>query len=197
MTYQINAELTVRGLRARVDRAEADLLKARLALEELYVGEKLPTAHMYAGSLFVRRSTADRWRAEAFAAAKKAYERDPNPAPDDSPPADDEGDDAPHDAPEDQDDAEKRRRKKAKEAKEREGCDDKDVEEAEARAYIATNGRIGSYLSAVKYSAKAILAAGAKYRAGTVGTELPPKGTLARMVIDAGKKRRGEPVEDE
>jgi hypothetical protein len=216
MTYATDGELTERALRHRIDSAEANLLRDRLALENHYAFMGLPTAAMFARSIFVRRSTADRWLAEQqrefdarLAEAKKAADEDPDEEPGD------EGDDSPHAPPED--DAAKKKRKAA-DKKRREAEDDDD----EPAGDDDETGKMARFLqprdsgadARDAATARAIIAAAAKARGESAprpsgerqgnspprltvvpGAPLPPKGTVARAIIDAGKRRRGEEVD--
>lgn len=112
-----------------------------------------------------------------------------NPYPDEN--SDDENsddDDSPTDGePEDGG----KRRKKGKRAKEPdEPVDNTPDRDEAARALRSLRG--DAYQAAVAATAAAIVLAGKRARTGQAGVELPPEGSMARAIIDAGRRRRGE-----
>jgi hypothetical protein len=219
-------------LREKVDIAEAGLRNARDQYEAEVERQGKPTRGIFSDTFFVRRSSSDRWLAEAEnefnrrkaqdlkemkanlakLAAKEVDnndEEDPNPYPDESG-DDNEGDDSPHTPPD-----------KSKKGKKKAAPTDDDVEEAEKAAarFFESRGAGGDdYQSRVNATAAAVVAAAAKARGETPkrpdweqrqgnhpnpdlrvipGAPPPPKGSLARQIIDAGRKARNLPPIEE
>lgn len=102
----------------------------------------------------------------------------------------DEGDDNSLDEPDDG----KNKRRKGKKAKPVENEPEEGPNEPDkpSKPVDNTPDRDAAYWRGVRATAAAILLAGKRARAGQSGVKLPQEGSVARAIIDAGRRRRGE-----
>lgn len=128
----------------------------------------------------------------------------PSKYPDDTNDDNDADDTNDRDDPNDQGDTDDHKPPKKGKKKSKPVADDEEAEEGDniderdtspdrhepTGAHVALQP--ADYAASVKATAAAIVAAGKRARNGEAGVKLPPKGSMARAIIDAGKRRRGE-----
>lgn len=188
-------KLALEKLRERVDIAESGLRNARDMYEAEITRQGLPTRCIFSHTFFICRTSAESWLAEAqnkfeAQAAREARELKAALKKLAAKKADDDEQDPVNDEPREGDDVPNRPRDKGRK---KPIVTDEEVDEAERE-----HARIHA-------AAAAIIAAGARRRNDTPAlptarqshlqvvpnASLPPKGTIARRIIDAGIIRRG------
>jgi hypothetical protein len=177
---------------------EESLARCRDEYSELLKADGEPMRAIFGNCQFLPRATAEAWIAEAREEGRQEglrtarAEVDPTPYPDeDTGDENDQGDDEPVD-----DKKDKSKKKKTKKAAEPEDtCDEQDEQLRRASRYASDDVVVRAEIRAgLPVTAAQILYCG-RIRRGEVPS-LPPRGSPARQIIDAGRRARGlKPLE--